>query len=168
MVDVQERLLPAVQEPQEVLRNGALLLRAAGEMAIPVVVSEQYPKGLGPTVPELAALAGSNRAYDKVEFSCFANLALREALGAPGRQTVIFGIEAHVCVLQTALEMTAAGADVAVVADAVSSRGQQNRDLALRRMERQGVRILSTEMVLFEWLRAAGSEAFRKISKLIR
>ena len=102
MVDVQERLLPAMADPTLVLKNGGRLLEAARILAVPVVVSEQYPAGLGRTVPELANLAPANAMHEKVEFSCFANPALHAALSAPARQTVIFGIEAHVCVLQTA------------------------------------------------------------------
>ena len=109
MVDVQERLLPAMSDPTLVLKNGGRLLEAARTLAVPVVVSEQYPAGLGRTVPELANLAPANAVHEKVEFSCFANSALHAALSAPDRQTVIFGIEAHVCVLQTAIEMAAAG-----------------------------------------------------------
>ncbi len=168
MVDVQERLLPAMAEPEKVLRNGALLLKGATEMAVPVVVSEQYPEGIGRTVPELAALVGANRTHEKIEFSCFANPALKDLLGLPGRQTVIFGIEAHVCVMQTALEMKAAGHDVTVVADAISSRVVESREAALRRMERAGVRIATAEMVLFEWMRRAGTDTFRRMVKLIR
>jgi nicotinamidase-related amidase len=158
MVDVQEKLLPAVAGAEAILRNGELLLKGAAEFTVPVVVSEQYPNGLGRTVPELSSLAGVNRPYEKLEFSCYANPALREALDGPGRQTVIFGIEAHVCVLQTAIEMASAGLDVSVVTDAVSSRADFDRQAALRRMGEAGVRLLTTEMVLFEWLRRAGTE----------
>lgn len=168
MVDVQERLLSAVVRPEEIIRKGGLLLKGASEFAVPVLVSEQYPKGLGPTIGELAGLAGANRPHEKLEFSCYANPGLREALDGPDRQTVIFGIEAHVCVLQTAIEMTAAGHDVSVVADAVSSRADSDRQAALRRMEGAGVRLLTAEMVLFEWMRRAGTESFRRISRMLR
>ena len=168
MVDVQERLLPAMASPADVLRNGAFLLKGAGEFAVPVLVSEQYPKGIGRTVPDLGRLVGANSVYEKIEFSCYANPALRESLNVAGRQTIIFGIEAHVCVLQTAIDMAEAGHDVTVIADAVSSRAQSSKDLALRRMEKAGVRLATTEMVLFEWLGKAGSESFKRISQMIR
>jgi nicotinamidase-related amidase len=168
MVDVQERLLPAMSDPAQVLKNGARLLEAARTLAVPVVVSEQYPAGLGRTVPDLANLAPANAVHEKVEFSCFANPALHAALSAPERQTVIFGIEAHVCVLQTALEMAMASHDVTVVADAVGSRVTDSKEIALRRLQDAGVRVATTEMVLFEWLRRAGTPEFKAISKLIR
>jgi nicotinamidase-related amidase len=168
MVDVQERLLPAMFDPTQVLKNGARLLEAARTLAVPVVVSEQYPAGLGRTVPELASLAPANAVHEKVEFSCFANPALQAALGAADRQTVIFGIEAHVCVLQTALEMAAAEHDVTIVVDAVGSRVPESKEIALRRLQDAGVRVATTEMVLFEWLRRAGTPEFKAISKLIR
>jgi len=167
MVDVQERLLPAMADPTLVLKNGGRLLEAARILAVPVVVSEQYPAGLGRTVPELANLAPANAMHEKVEFSCFANPALHAAL-SPARQTVIFGIEAHVCVLQTAIEMAAAAHDVTIVVDAIGSRVADSKEIALRRMLDAGIRLATTEMVLFEWLRRAGTPEFKTISRLIR
>ncbi len=168
MVDVQERLLPAMSDPALVLKNGARLLEAARTLSVPVVVSEQYPAGLGRTVPELASLAPANAVHEKMEFSCFANSALHGALSGAGKQTVIFGIEAHVCVLQTALEMAAAAHDVTIVVDAIGSRVADSKEVALRRLQDAGVRMATTEMVLFEWLRRAGTPEFKTISKLIR
>lgn len=168
MVDVQERLLPAMSDPALLVQNGSRLLEAARTLAVPVTVSEQYPAGLGRTVPELAGLAPANAVHEKVEFSCFANPPLQAALSGPGKQTVIFGIEAHVCVLQTALEMTGAACDVTVVVDAIGSRAPESKEIALRRMQDAGVRLATTEMVLFEWLRRAGTPEFKAISRLIR
>ena len=168
MVDIQERLLPAMSDPAAVVRNGGRLLEATRTLAVPVVVSEQYPAGLGRTVPELASLARANATHEKVEFSCFANPALHATLSGAGRQTVIFGIEAHVCVLQTALEMAAALHDVTIVVDAIGSRVPESKEIALRRMQDAGVRLATTEMILFEWLRRAGTPEFKTISRLIR
>jgi|SRR5689334_7751226 len=168
MVDVQERLLPAMSDPALIVNNGARLLEAARSLAVPVTVSEQYPAGLGHTVPELAKLAPANAVHEKLEFSCFANPDLRAALSAPDRQTVIFGIEAHVCVLQSALEMAAASHDVTIVVDAIGSRAPHSKEIALSRMQAAGVRLATTEMVLFEWLRRAGTAEFKAISRLIR
>lgn len=169
VVDMQERLTPAVEGIALVESQCRRLLEGALELSVPVLVSEQYPQGLGRTLPSLTALLPTNQVYEKVEFSCFANAELRGALSAgAGKRSVICGIEAHVCVLQTALEMNAAGHDVVLVADAVGSRQAQNRDLALDRAARAGIEIVSTEMVLFEWLRTAASPAFKTISKLIR
>jgi nicotinamidase-related amidase len=168
MVDVQERLLPAMSDPALVVKNGSRLLEGARTLAVPVTVSEQYPAGLGRTVPELAGLAPANAVHEKVEFSCFANPPLRAALSGSGKQTVIFGIEAHVCVLQTALEMAGASCDVTVVVDAIGSRAPESKEIALRRMQDAGVRLATTEMVLFEWLRRAGTPDFKAVSRLIR
>ena len=169
MIDVQERLLPAMHDRDAVLRNGAILLKTAARLEIPVLISEQYPRGLGPTVAELRSLANAEAAVGKLCFSCHGEPALRDRIAAQGReQIVIFGIEAHVCVLQSALDFRTAGKAVFVVADAVSSRVSANRRLALARMRQEGVRIVSTEMVLFEWLRRAGTDEFREISGLIK
>lgn len=167
VVDMQERLAPAVAGIDAVEHACRRLLEGARELAVPVLVSEQYPRGLGHTLPSLLPLIEGNVAHEKMEFSCFANPGLRQALGI-GRQTVICGIEAHVCVLQTALEMKLAGHDVALVADAVASRRPENRVLALERAARAGIEIVSTEMVLFEWLRSAAAPAFKSVSRLIR
>ncbi len=168
MVDIQERLLPAMAQPGEVTGNGARLLEGARLLAVPVLVSEQYPAGLGRTVPELASLAPANAVHEKIEFSCYANPGLRAALSGDNRQTVIFGIEAHVCVLQTALEMAEARHDVTVVVDAISSRSEHSKETALQRFQAAGIRLATTEMILFEWLRQAGTPDFKSISRLIR
>ncbi|MBL8709289.1 MAG: isochorismatase family protein [Rhodospirillaceae bacterium] len=167
VVDMQERLAPAVAGIDAVEQACRQLLEGARELAVPVLVSEQYPRGLGPTLASLLPLIEGNVPHEKMEFSCFANPGLRRALGV-GRQTVICGIEAHVCVLQTALEMKLAGHDVVLVADAVASRRPENRVLALERAARAGIEIVSTEMVLFEWLRSAAAPAFKSVSRLIR
>lgn len=173
MVDVQERLLPAMAEAATVMANAARLLEGARLLAVPALVSEQYPQGLGRTVPELAQLASANAVHEKVEFSCYANPGLRAALSAAdgsesGRQTILFGIEAHVCVLQTALEMAEAQCDVTVVTDAVSSRSDHSKAVAMQRLQAAGIRLATTEMVLFEWLRQAGTPEFKAVSRLIR
>lgn len=169
VVDMQERLAPAIPDIAAIENRCGILIQAAAEMAVPIVISEQYPSGLGGTLPVLMSLAGDNQAFEKLEFSCFANPALREVLTrAEGRNTIICGIEAHVCVLQTVLDMRAAGRAVTVVADAVSSRQAENRLIALERMRIAGVDVVTTEMVLFEWLRTAAAPAFKAISKLIR
>lgn len=169
VVDMQERLAPAIAGIEGVERNCLILLEGARELAVPVFVSEQYPQGLGRTLPSLLPLLGQHQAFEKLEFSCFANENLHRALTAGGRRRrVLCGIEAHVCVLQTALEMRQAGEAVVLVADAVGSRRPESKALALDRAARAGVEIVSTEMVLFEWLRSAASPAFKFIAKLIR
>lgn len=168
VVDMQERLAPAIAGIDEVEQNCCRLLEAAREVGVPVLVSEQYPKGLGPTLPSLLPYLGANQAFEKMEFSCFANDNLRQALCQGRPCTVICGIEAHVCVLQTALEMRAAGQGVVLVADAVGSRRGESRMRALDRAARVGIDIVTAEMVLFEWLRSAADPAFKAVSRLIR
>jgi nicotinamidase-related amidase len=169
IVDVQERLLPVMNAPDQVVRGCSILLESARTLGIPISVSEQYPRGIGPTVEPLAALADRSHIYDKLHFSCAGDAAINERIRSADRNTVIIGgIEAHVCVLQTALDLQASGLQVAVVADATSSRAARNAQFALKRMAAHGVDIVTTEMVVFEWLRVAGTDAFRTLSRLIK
>jgi nicotinamidase-related amidase len=163
VIDVQERLPAVMPDRASVLRSAGILLEAASRLEIPVVVTEQYPKGLGLTVPELAAnLPSGATRLEKTSFSACGALPV----GRP--QVVLAGMEAHVCVLQTALELAAAGREVFVVADAVCSRTPANYSNALSRMDAAGVIVTNTESVVFEWLRDAAHEHFRPLSKLIR
>lgn len=167
LVDMQERLVPAMADPADVTARCGILLSAARELGVPVLASEQYPKGLGSTLPELAALAP--RRLEKLEFSAYANPAIKDELSRADRgQIVLCGVEAHVCVLQTGLELIEAGFQVFLVADAVASRRPENREVALHRVARAGATLITAEMALFEWLRSAGAPEFRAISKLIR
>ncbi|MBI2255648.1 MAG: hydrolase [Proteobacteria bacterium] len=169
VVDAQERLAPAIADIALVEHQIGILLDAARELSVPVLVSEQYRKGLGVTLPGLMERAEGTQPIEKMEFSCFANDALRAALTSDSRcSTIICGMEAHVCVLQTAVEMRQAGLTVHVVADAVGSRHPESRQLALDRMRAAGIDVVTTEMVLFEWLRTAVAPEFKAVSKLIR
>lgn len=166
LVDVQERLVPAVVGHQQVVANCAWLARLAGDLGVPVLASEQYPAGLGATVPALAAHLDASALMEKVHFSCVSEGACRERMDDLGRDhVVVAGMEAHVCVLQTALELMDSGRHVFVVADAVSSRREHSVELALARMRQAGVWVVNREMVAFEWLRRAGTDAFRAVSK---
>lgn len=164
LVDVQERLLPAMHEAQRVLDNTIWLTRIAHRLGVPVAASEQYPKGLGHTHADLRAHLSPGCVAEKLHFSCAAAQCLGALPGGERRQVVLCGIESHVCVLQTALELHGQGKDVFVVADAVSSRNPSDRELALARMRGKGVEIVSREMVAFEWLRRAGTADFKDIS----
>jgi nicotinamidase-related amidase len=169
VVDIQERLLPAMAEGQRVVAAAAKLMRAAARLGVPVLVSEQYPKGIGATVPELAALAPIGSVHGKMTFSCVDTPSLADAVAASGRtHLVLCGIEAHVCVLQTALGFAARGLDVAVAWDATSSRRDSDRVLAADRLRQAGVVLASTEMVLFEWLGRAGTPEFKDVLALIK
>jgi nicotinamidase-related amidase len=166
VVDVQEKLIPAIHEQDRVVNNTAWLLGVAGVLEVPVQASEQYPKGLGHTIDELARLIPDGATTEKTHFSCAEAPACSAAFDALDRdQVIISGIEAHVCVLQTALGLKAAGRDVFVVADAVGSRSEQDAELALARMADAGVQLVTREMVAFEWLNQAGTPEFKRISK---
>jgi nicotinamidase-related amidase len=172
LVDLQERLVPAMAGGADLVPRVRVLVEAAKRLNVPLTVSEQYPQGLGRVVPELGAdLAGHPR-FEKIAFSCLADELLSGHLAGlrkQGRhQLVIAGVEAHVCVLQSALEAADRGYDAFVVADAVSSRSERSVEIAMRRMERAGIALVTTEMVLFEWLGRAGSEDFKLLSRLVR
>ena len=166
LVDVQEKLIPAIHEYQGLIDNCAWLMNVANDLHVPIWVSEQYPRGLGPTIQSLQALADPTRIMEKVHFSCGADPSCRKILRDCGRQQVIvIGIEAHVCVLQTAIDLHQLGKNVFVVADAVSSRDPLDKTVALQRMRQQNITIVTKEMVLFEWLEQAGTDVFRHMSK---
>lgn len=169
LIDLQERLMPAMEGPAHVVARCAILIEAARRLDVPVLATRQYPKGLGGIVAPLAGLLDAQECHDKLAFSAFAEPAGREALLRPGRDRfVVAGVESHVCVLQTALDLLGEGYAVAVVADAVASRREESRALALERLRRHGAEIVNTEMVVFEWLGRAGTEEFRALSPLIR
>jgi nicotinamidase-related amidase len=167
VIDVQEAFRPAVLEFERVADNVAVLIQGARILGLPVVVTEQYPKGLGATVPEVAEQMGGLKPIEKVCFSAV------EADGFPalleGRdQVLLCGIEAHVCVNQTAEDLLASGRAVHVVQDAVSSRTAANRDLGLHRMETSGATLTSVETALFELLREAGTPEFKQVQALVK
>jgi nicotinamidase-related amidase len=170
IVDVQDKLLPAVTEPQRVVDRTRILLKAAETLQIPVTVSEQYSKGLGRTVPELATNATST--FEKLSFSCWRDEAMKAhfiKLHESGRPLVIVaGLEAHVCVIQTAIDLNNAGFGVFAVADAMSSRKSESAALAFERMRSTGIQVINTEMAVFELLEKAGTAEFKGLSVLIK
>lgn len=171
VIDVQERLLPAMAAPAVVEAGAGRLMRGARRLGVPMLVTEHYPRGLGATVAGLAALATSGETLAKIHFSATREPALRDRLaliGPPRRQAVLCGIETHVCVLQTAFGLAETGWSVAVVEDAVSSRRGADRDAALQRLRAGGVAIVTVEMVLFEWLARGDDPAFKDVLALIK
>ena len=173
VIDVQEKLLPAMSEPQAALANCMRLVQAAGRLSLPVTVSQQYPKGIGAIVEDLRRLLPNGAAVlDKLAFSCVRDEGLRariEQLAADGRdQVLVCGIEAHVCVLQTAIEIAATGLSCFVAADATASRAPVSKDIALARMQGAGVTIVTTEMAIFEWLGEAGTADFKALMPLVK
>ena len=165
VVDLQERLLPAIDDWQRVLDAAIWLIGVARKLDVPVMASEQYPKGLGPTHGDVLAALPAGCVAEKIHFSCLPDACLTPLAGSDRPQVVVCGTEAHVCVLQTVIDLKAAGKEVFVVADAIGSRTAQNKALAIERMRQHGIEIVSNEMVAFEWLRAAGTPLFREISR---
>ncbi len=167
VIDIQERLAAAMKASvrEQTVRHAGILQEAAIRLGIPVVRTEQYPQGLGGTV---APLQGDGPTLEKTCFSCFAASGFADALDRQRRQIVLAGIETHVCVLQTALEMHDAGYRVFVVEDAVCSRHKRHHRNALARLRQAGVVVSNVESVLFEWLRDAAHPAFKAVSRLIR
>lgn len=166
LIDVQERLAPAIHDGSAVVARNKWLLQIASELTVPVVVTEQYPQGLGHTVPELSGLLQLAQVLTKTHFSAFAEPAISTYLQSLNRpQVVVTGTEAHVCVLQTALELQSAGFQVFIVADAVGSRSVEDKQLALERVRQAGCIVVSSEMVVFEWLHKSATDEFRRISK---
>ena len=172
IIDMQERLLPAMHEPLVVERRCGILLKAARALDLPVIVSEQYPKGLGHTVPGLRADIGNAPVFEKLAFSCWRDTALKSHLighhdgGRP--LAIVAGIEAHVCVLQTCIDLANAGFGVFAVADAMASRLTASANLAGDRLRQSGVQMVNTEMAIFELLGRAGTAEFKQLSALIR
>jgi nicotinamidase-related amidase len=170
LVDVQERLLPAMADPYDIVANAKILLAAARQLALPVTVSEQYRKGLGCTVQALST--PSDEVFEKLSFSCWRDKPLKARFidfHEHGRPLVIVaGIEAHVCVLQSAIDLANAGFGVFAVADAMASRTPASHALALDRMRQAGVEVVNTEMVVFELLEKAGTAEFKALSALIK
>lgn len=168
VIDVQEKLTPLVEDPRGLLFSCVKLLRGAAILGVPALMSTQYAKGLGPVMPDLRDAAPDVTALDKQTISCWRDEDLKYAITQSGRDhMVLAGIETHACIMQTALDLKAAGYTVAVVANAVSSRFSDDRVQALDRMTQQGVLPASVEMVLFEWLERSGTEEFRIISQTL-
>jgi nicotinamidase-related amidase len=165
-VDVQEKLLPPIFGKEQLVKNATLLVRVAGILKIPVLVTTQYAKGLGGIVGEIASLLPETTAIDKQVFSCFGSEVFCSRLKRlPGHRTTLLlcGMESHICVMQTALDALRGGYLVHVASDAVSSRTEWNWKIGLERMQAAGAVLSSTEMAVYELLRSAGSAGFREM-----
>jgi nicotinamidase-related amidase len=168
-VDVQERLFPHIHQNADLQQRIVTLVRGLNILDVPIIVTEQYSKGLGPTIPAVAEALGDVVPIEKMTFSCCGEPAVEAHLMSSGRHTiVVFGIETHVCVQQTALDLLAQGNHVVVVADATSSRTDRDRSVALDRMRQAGAIISTVESILFELLERAGTETFKQISALVK
>jgi nicotinamidase-related amidase len=166
VVDIQEKLLPPIFQKEQLVRNAKLLIRAAGVLKMPAMVSTQYAKGLGGTVPEIASLLPETEAIDKNLFSCFGSDVFSTLLKRlPGNRNslLLCGMESHICVTQTALAALREGYIVHVASDAVSSRTEWNWKIGLQRMRTAGAVISSTEMMIYELMRSSASPLFKEM-----
>ena len=171
VIDVQEKLCQAMDEKvlSKMTKNIGILLESAGELKLPVLITEQYVKGLGSTLPELSEKAAGASSFEKMTFSSCGSEEFVAKLKASGRsQIIITGMETHVCVLQTVIELRDAGFDVHVAKDAVMSRSKRNWQTAIETMILAGAVPTCTEAVMFQLLKVAGTDSFKKLSKLVR
>jgi len=166
VVDIQEKLLPPIFNNDELVKNSQLLVRLANILKLPTIVTTQYVKGLGPTVPQIASLLGNAQAIDKMQFGCFASNDFRSALkSVPGNRNTLLvcGMEAHICVMQTVLGALNDGYLVHVATDAIGSRVRWNWDIGIDRMRSAGAVISTTEMMIYELLHASGTPQFKEM-----
>ncbi len=170
IVDYQERLVPVMWNSKVLLQNSELLVKGLKALGIPMVISQQYTKGIGMTVPAIAEAAGEEFTYyDKLTFSCAEDNTILQRVLETGRKNIVLcGIEAHICVLQTAIDLLAKGFHVILVEDCISSRKENDRRIAVQRAAAEGAVITTYESLLFELTRVAKTEVFKKISNLIK
>ena len=168
-IDYQEKLIPAIHDNADVVRNSTILLAGLEALQVPVIVSRQYPRGLGDTVAEIREVTAGASVMDKSTFSCLGDDAIKAALEQSGRKTVILcGVEAHVCVLQTAVDLVAAGYTVVYVVDCTGSRKPADKKYGLKRVMQEGALTVTYEQILFELTGGAGAPAFKAISRLVK
>ena len=169
VIDIQERLVPVMEESEQLVENCSKLIQGLQILGLPLLVTQQYTKGLGETIDEIKSLFTAFQYIEKKDFSCLDEPVFAEKLALSGAKNVIIcGIESHVCVLQTAIDLKAAGYTPVVVSDCVSSRSFDNLDLAAERFRYEGIMMTSYESILFELTRSAGAPGFKEISKLVK
>lgn len=169
IVDIQERLFPHIAQKEALLARTSLLVNGLHILGLPVLVTQQYTKGLGPTIAEIQELFSPFSALEKRSFSCLDDVAIAGQLRASGRKFVLLaGIETHVCILQTALDLKSAGYIPVVVTDCVSSRSLADKETALQRLAAEGAVLTSSESMLFELLRSSENPKFKEISGLVK
>jgi len=169
VIDIQERLVPVMEDNDQLIENCSKLIQGLQILGLPLLVTQQYTKGLGDTISEIKSTINDFQYIEKKDFSCYDELAFAEKLATSGAvNVIILGIEAHVCVLQTAIDLKAAGYVPVVVMDCVSSRSFDDVDLAAERFRYEGIMMTSLESILFELTRSAGASEFKDISKLVK
>lgn len=170
IIDFQEKLVPVIDRNEELIHNTTILIKGLQALQIPMIVTQQYTKGIGMTVPALAELFGESFHYeDKVTFSCAEDEVTLAKIQAMGKKNIIIcGIEAHICVLQTVIDLISMGYNVLLVEDCIGSRKESNRQVGIRRAISEGALPTSYESILFELTRVAKTDTFKEISKLIK
>ncbi|MEM4245952.1 MAG: hydrolase [Candidatus Bathyarchaeia archaeon] len=168
-IDFQEKLLPYIFDFEKIVKNAIIMIKAAKILQVPIIVTEQYPKGIGRTVKPVADALGEYQPVEKVHFSCFQEEDFTSKLQKLGRENlIIMGIESHVCIYQTTREAINAGYHAYILEDAMSSRVRENHEIAVRRMISEGAIPSSVEMTIFELLKKAGTPEFREILKIVK
>ncbi|HEY7725563.1 MAG TPA: hydrolase [Anaeromyxobacteraceae bacterium] len=168
VVDLQERLVPAMWDVEPVVKQARTMILAARDLGLPVICTEQYPKGLGPTIPSIREVLPSPP-LAKMHFACGSDEAVRRALGETGRrQVIVVGVETHVCVYQSCRDLLAEGYEVHLCADAVTSRREEHRRVALEALRDGGVLLTSVETSIFDLLHVAGTPEFKKVSAYMK
>lgn len=168
IVDYQEKILPVMSDKEHLLENSIKLLKGLNILSIPVLITGQYTKGLGLNVPEIFEAAGTKEYIDKMSFSSYENKELQKKLNKSRRNVIVCGIEAHVCVLQTVIDLKADGYQPILVTDCISSRREADKATALIRAQQEGILLTTSEAILFELTRVAGTDLFKQISKLVK
>jgi len=169
IIDIQERLFPFISENEKLVKNLTILIEGLKALSIPILVTEQYVKGLGPTVAPVAAMLEGIKRTEKMCFSCCDEPRIAEAIAVAGKDNIIIaGIESHVCVLQTVIDLKHNGYYPVVVEDCISSRKENDKKMAVERMRSEGAIITTCESILFELLRYSGTEQFKAISRLVK
>jgi nicotinamidase-related amidase len=169
VIDIQERLYPHIYEHEALARNAGILVKGLKVLAVPVLVTQQYTRGLGPTIPELLDLVRDYPLVEKTAFSCCDEPEFIRALAETHKQFILIaGIESHVCVLQTVIDLVERGYQPVLVKDCVSSRKEGDKAISVRRMQKEGAIVTSYESILFELCRFSGTDEFKSISKLVK
>lgn len=168
-IDFQEKLMPAIEGKDEIIEKAAILAKGLREIGVPIAVTQQYTKGLGETVPEMKEALGEFTPIEKTSFSALGSEGFVEWLKAQGKSTLLIcGAEAHICVLQSIIDLAQGGFRVFIVADCVGSRKEYNRDYGIERAVQEGALVTTCEAALFEMVRGAGTPHFKVISKLVK
>jgi len=169
VIDIQTRLYPLIHEHEALTRNNRILIEGLKTLGIPLVVTQQYTKGLGPTIPEIEDVLGEYKHIEKTAFSCCEEPRFNEDLALSSKMYVIVcGIETHVCVMQTVIDLIGQGYIPVLVEDCVGSRKPNDKKMAVERMRQDGAIITTYESILFELLKYSGTDEFREISRLVK